>query len=438
LIQDLQSAQKKLAEELASTEDELNQAQRALSESSLVQRFSKSKLISRNPAMLELFRLVERLKDTELSVVLWGESGTGKELIARSLHRHSRRAKAPFIAVNCAALPANLIESELFGFKAGAFTGAMRDRKGLIREAEGGTLFLDEIAELELPLQAKLLRVLQEKEVTPLGETRPIPVNFRLLSASHRRLKEQADAGKFREDLFYRVSEVELYLPPLRERKEDVPLLAETFIKNFLEEQGDKGKARLGQDFLKTLIDYPWPGNIRELENVIRVATALRQGAVIGLKDIPQTLQMQLSRGATSAPKPQAAPKSPPPSPMSGPLEDRPLFDPQKTWDETELLVIAKALLHFEWDVKKAATALDCAATKLYQRMREHDLETHKDKYINYPYRYESGKTLKDIKKEIFEEALRHCQHSPYQTARLLKVSAGMVYQWITLPNPAK
>lgn len=408
------------------SEQELAQAREAAVESSVLRRFAEMDFLSRNKEMQELFRMVERVRDTDLSVVLHGESGTGKELLARSLHERSRRQRGPFIALNCAALPANLVEAELFGYKAGAFTGANRDKAGLIEAAEGGTLFLDEIAELDLSLQAKLLRVLQEKELTRLGETRPRAVKFRLISASHRDLRERVTAGQFREDLYYRVAELELRLPPLRERKEDIPLLAENFILRFLEEQGESEQVSVGRDLLRDLLDYDWPGNVRELENLIRVATALRRGAVLRLQDLPASWQEKLKGGGL---KPRSAAK--PPAEAVPPAGDAASpFLPGKTWREIETLILAKALQHFDMDVKRAAASLKCAPSKLYQRLREDRVAERATEWAAQPWSYPEGETLDALKRKVFAEALRRNGDSPYAAARQLAVSAGTIYQW--------
>lgn len=419
LIRDLQAR-------LDRSEQELAQAREAAVESSVLRRFAEMDFLSRNKEMQELFRMVERVRDTDLSVVLHGESGTGKELLARSLHERSRRQGGPFVALNCAALPSNLVEAELFGYKAGSFTGATRDKAGLIEAAEGGTLFLDEIAELELPLQAKLLRVLQEKELTRLGETRPRSVKFRLLSASHRNLHERVQAGQFREDLYYRVAELELRLPPLRERKEDIPLLAENFIRRFLEEHGDSLKVTVGRELMKDLLDYDWPGNVRELENLIRVATALRRGKVLQIQDLPASWQEKLRQSKpklrTIAPLPSASVEKPsnPESPyLSG-----------KTWREIETLILAKALGHFGMDVKLASSSLKCAPSKLYQRLREDRIAERHAEWEAQPWKYREGDSLDSLKRRVFAEALQQNGDSPYAAARQLAVSAGTIYQW--------
>ncbi|MCE9624576.1 MAG: sigma 54-interacting transcriptional regulator [Deltaproteobacteria bacterium] len=416
---------RELQDRLDRSQQDLTRAREGLIESSVLVRFAEMNFVSRNKEMQELFRTVERVRDTDLSVVLHGESGTGKELLARSLHEHSRRHSGPFVAVNCAALPATLIEAELFGYKAGAFTGANRDKAGLIESAEGGTLFLDEIAELELPLQAKLLRVLQEKEITRLGETRARSVKFRLLSASHRRLGDQVKNGDFREDLYYRIAELELFLPPLRERKEDIPILAERFTRQYLEEHGEKAKLSLGRDLLKEMLEYDWPGNVRELENLIRVATALRRGDSLRSRDLPLAWREKL--GAPKAPRPVQRETMPSSSVL--PSSDLP-FEAGKTWRQTETLILAKALQYFGFDARKAAKSLDCAPSKLYQRMREDRVAERVSEWNAHPWAYREGMTLGVLKGRVVAAALAGAGGSPYQAARTLGVSPGMVYQW--------
>ncbi len=225
-------------------------------------------IIGKSPKMRELFDMIQKVASTPSSVLLLGESGTGKELVARSIHSCSPRAAKPFVAVNCGAIPENLIESELFGHKKGAFTGAVSDRPGLFEQAEGGTLFLDEIGELPLLLQSKLLRVLQEREFKRVGDTQTRKADVRIVSASNRDLEEQTRSGGFREDLFYRLNVVLLVLPPLRERIEDIPVLIEYFCRKY-QTGGQSSPAAITPGALKALVNYPFPGNIRELENYI-------------------------------------------------------------------------------------------------------------------------------------------------------------------------
>jgi DNA-binding NtrC family response regulator len=246
-------------------------------------------IIGKSKKMLEIFQLIRRISRSAVNVLVTGESGTGKDLIAKAIHYNSPRKERPFVAVNCAAIPETLLESELFGYVRGAFTDAKGDKKGLFEEAEGGTLFLDEIGELPIPLQAKLLRAIQDREIRRVGSTRSIPVDIRIISASNLELKEQVKKREFREDLYYRINVLEFTLPPLRERKEDIPLL----VHHFLEKHGKQtGKRIAGMTDAATaaLLDYPWPGNVRELENAVERAVTLCQGEKITLEDLPPAL----------------------------------------------------------------------------------------------------------------------------------------------------
>ncbi|HSA60500.1 MAG TPA: sigma 54-interacting transcriptional regulator [bacterium] len=413
---DLERTRSQILEEISQAQDELADIRRGIVESTIARRFAGMKLITQNKEMLETFRLVERVSDTVLAVLLQGESGTGKELIARSLHENSKRAPRPFVAVNCAALPANLIESELFGYKAGAFTGAVRDKKGLIEEANGGTLFLDEIADLELALQAKLLRVLQEKVITRVGDTRPIAVDFRLVSATHKTVRDEVAAGHFRQDLYYRVCEIEVSLPPLRDRKEDIVLLSREFLRRTLKDDGKKEKVEIGRDLMKALVDYPWPGNVRELESAIRVAAALRSGPVVRLKDLPETLRSRLQ-------------SSPSPSPKS--ILGEGVGGEGKTWKHIETLAIAKALLRTGFDAKKTAAALGCAASTVYQRLRESKIKERAAEFERASWDFDASATLKEIKKTVFTREIEAAGGSPYQAARSLGVSPATMYKWM-------
>ena len=245
------------------------------------------RIISKSPAMQQVFDLVDRLKDSQVNILLTGESGTGKDLLARTLHYHSSRKQAPFVPVNCAAIPEHLLESELFGYVQGAFTDARKDKKGLFVEAHGGTLFLDEVGELPLLLQAKLLRVIEDKEVRPLGATKGEKVDVRIIAATNRDLRRAVAEGGFRQDLFYRLNVVDIHLPPLRERPEDLPLLIEHFIA--CSAQSSRVR-RLSAEALHILLNYPWPGNVRELENTIERALVLCRGEEITPADLPAHL----------------------------------------------------------------------------------------------------------------------------------------------------
>ena len=243
-------------------------------------------LIGRSPVMEELRNQVDRIAATDASVMIQGESGTGKELVARSLHRRSKRKDRPFVAINCAALPENLLESELFGHRKGAFTGAQSDRRGLLLEASGGTLLLDEIGEMPLALQPKLLRALEERRVRPVGGDTELPFDVRILSATHRDLETAMEEGTFREDLFYRLNVIQLVVPPLRSRGTDVLVLAEYFLRRFAETTGKK-VVGLAQPTAERLLDYNWPGNVRELRNAMERAVALTRFDHLGTEDLP-------------------------------------------------------------------------------------------------------------------------------------------------------
>ena len=237
-------------------------------------------IITRSPRMEDLLRQAKLVADSDASVLIFGESGTGKELLARAIHQASRRSAKPFVAVNCGAIPGDLLESELFGHARGAFTGAVQSHKGLFQAADGGTLFLDEIGDMPLPLQVKLLRVLQEGEVRPVGSTQAIPVDVRVISATHRDLDSQRDQGLFREDLYYRLNVVSLKLPSLAERREDIPLLAAHFLRR-LAERYRKPASTMAPDAMALLVAAPWPGNVRQLLNLLEQAVALTTTPVI-------------------------------------------------------------------------------------------------------------------------------------------------------------
>ena len=247
-------------------------------------------LSSVDPAMFQVFETCRRVAETEVPVLARGESGTGKELVARAIHLESGRASRPFVAVNCAALTASLMESELFGHVKGAFTGALRDREGIFRQADGGTLFLDEVAELPLDLQAKLLRVLEEGEVSPVGGSSAIAVDVRHVAATHRSLRRRVASGQFREDLMFRLRVVPIFLPPLRERRGDVVALLWRFIGE-RNQAGPRFVERIAPDAMRALLDYRWPGNVRELRNVIDYAFAVGRGAEIRLDELPPELR---------------------------------------------------------------------------------------------------------------------------------------------------
>ena len=252
-------------------------------------RYHFHQLIGKSSSMQKIYDLIERISDTSSNVLITGESGTGKELVAKAIHYNGIRKEGPCIAVNCAAIPETLLESELFGYKKGAFTDAKTDKKGLIFEANEGTLFLDEITEMSFTLQAKLLRVIEEKEVRPLGDTKSYPIDVGIISTSNRDIKSLIQQGQFREDLYYRLKVIDIELPPLRDRREDLPLLAQHFIRKFNGEM-KKNISSISESTLKILLNYSWPGNVRELENVIQRAITLTRHETILPEDLPITM----------------------------------------------------------------------------------------------------------------------------------------------------
>jgi DNA-binding NtrC family response regulator len=280
----------------------------------ITSRQERAGLTGRSPAMIELYKEIARVAPSRSTVLIVGESGTGKELVARSIHKHSPRAARPFVPVNCGAFTETLLESELFGYVRGAFTGAASDRKGLWEEAEGGTLFLDEVGETSAAMQVKLLRALQDGEIRRVGSTRPVMTDARVVAATNRDLEREVKAGRFREDLFYRLSVVTLRVPPLRERRSDIPLLAERFLRAASENAG-RARLRLSEGALNRLVAYDWPGNVRELESAVEYAALHARGAEVAAEDLPPKLQTAEVRQAASR------------SPLAALYEDLPSLD---------------------------------------------------------------------------------------------------------------
>jgi two-component system, NtrC family, response regulator AtoC len=256
----------------------------------MVDRCHFEGIIGRSEAMEAVFKVIAKIADYKSTVLITGESGTGKELVARAVHNNSSRAKGPFVAVNCGAIPEALLESELFGYKRGAFTDAHTDKMGLFAEAEGGTLLLDEIGELPLALQVKLLRVLQESSIRRVGDTKDVSVDVRIVAATIRNLAEEVKARRFREDLFYRLNVLPLHLPPLRDRAEDVTLLIDHFIQRHNKRLGTHIQG-VAPDAERMLVSYKWPGNVRELENTVERAMVLAEGDQITSRDLPDKIQ---------------------------------------------------------------------------------------------------------------------------------------------------
>ena len=262
------------------------------------QRFGK--LLGESPVMQRLYRQLSRVAEVDSSVLITGESGSGKELAANSIHQKSRRHDKPFVAVNCAALPESLMESELFGHVAGAFTGAQKKHEGLFVRASGGTLFLDEIGELSLDMQPKLLRALEENSVRPVGGTKELPFDARLIAATNRDLQTAVEEGRFREDLYYRINVVQISLPPLRTRGTDILLLAQKFITTF-SEKANKDVCEMSEQFAQRLLNYNWPGNVRELRNAMERALALTDSPKLAVDDLPESIRDYQSQKITIA-----------------------------------------------------------------------------------------------------------------------------------------
>jgi two-component system NtrC family response regulator len=305
------------------------------------------KLIGAAPAFRQLKSMIRKIADTDATVLITGESGTGKELVARTIHYESARGDRDFIAVNCAAIPRELIESELFGHVRGAFTGAVRDKKGKFELADGGTLLLDEISELATELQAKLLRVLQEGVIAPVGAEKQKAVDIRLLAATNVDLQERLSAGNFREDLYYRLNVVPLQVPSLRERREDIPLLARTFVRK----RFPNSQIELAPDLIERLISYNWPGNVRELENLIERMLVLRRSDRLTVKDLPADFN-STDRGSTTG-------------------QDDAVDQGQRSLEEIEKQAILAALQKTDWNKSKAARLLDIERHVLIYRLKK-------------------------------------------------------------------
>jgi two-component system response regulator AtoC len=348
----------------------------------LKKKYQFNQLIGNSPKIQDVFKMIERVADTDSTILILGESGTGKELVARALHFNSRRQFAPFVPINCSALPENLLESELFGHCKGAFTGAINDKKGLFSEADGGTIFLDEIASMPMVLQSRLLRVLQEKEVRRVGDNVAISVNVRVLAATNEPLEKKLKEGTFREDLYYRLNVIPINLPSLRERREDVPVLAMHFLRNKVNSRSGKlyGISRKALDLLSA---HDWPGNVRELENAIERACALCEDSTIRMADLPPVLRRYASdEGAedlveTPPARPETgggltvggaatAPPQPSFSQAVGPLRD--------FMREQELGYVNRALAQTGGDKEKAAQMLGVSVATLYRKLAEEDV----------------------------------------------------------------
>jgi DNA-binding NtrC family response regulator len=311
---------------------------------------SFAEIIGKSGALQQVFDLVNKVADTSANVLIQGESGTGKELIARSIHFNSERSEKPFLAVNCGALPESLLESELFGHTKGSFTGATGDKKGLFRSAAGGTLLLDEVGEMPPSLQVKLLRALQEHEVTPVGASVPIGFDARIIAATNKDLENEVAEGRFREDLFYRLNVVEIEVPPLRRRRDDIPLLVKHFASKSAREQ-NSGERTVAKNAMTALVSYSWPGNIRELENVIERAVIL-SGGEIGLASLPPKVQISADTASIS---------------KNG--------DSRPTLDDMERSYVLEILESVGDDKVAAASILGIDLSTLYRKLKRYEPE---------------------------------------------------------------
>jgi transcriptional regulator with PAS, ATPase and Fis domain len=309
-------------------------------------------VIGLSDSLVEVYRVIDRVADTTCTILVTGESGTGKELVARAVHKASPRAGKPFVAVNCGAIPEALLESELFGHARGAFTGAHANKVGRIAMAEGGTLFLDEIGEMPMSLQVKLLRILQAREYSPVGDNRTLKADVRIVAATNVNLESAVQAGTFREDLYYRLNVIHLTVPALRERPEDVPLLVQHFLKKAKERVGRTNIEGISRAAAQILADYQWPGNVRELENTVERAVLLCQGSLIEPKDLPQRL---CGLGVEKR--------------MSPRLPDTGL-DLRNAVESFENQLIRQALERTKWNKKQAASLLGLNRTTLVEMLK--------------------------------------------------------------------
>jgi two-component system response regulator AtoC len=310
-------------------------------------------IVAKSSKMGDVFKTISKVADYKTTVLITGESGVGKELVARALHRRSGRRGGPFVAINCGAIPENLLESELFGHKKGAFTDAGQDRRGLFEEASGGSLFLDEIGELPLGLQVKLLRVLEDEKIRRLGDTKDLQVDVRIIAATHRDLQAEARAGRFREDLYYRLNVLPIHIPPLRDRREDIPLLVEHFVTRNNSRLGTRVQG-LDPEARRLLYEYAWPGNVRELENTIERAMVLAETEMLSSADLPERLreardpvQAQLATGELSV---------------------------KKTVRAIEEILIRRALQKTKGNRTRAAEILEISHRALLYKLKEYEI----------------------------------------------------------------
>jgi DNA-binding NtrC family response regulator len=310
-------------------------------------------IIGEHPKMQEVYRIVTKIAATSSTVLIYGESGTGKELVARAIHDRSSRKQQPFMAINCAAIPETLIESELFGHEKGSFTGASAREIGILEAANGGTVFLDEIGEMNVAMQAKLLRAIQEKEIRRVGGKVNLPLDVRIISATNRDLEQEIKKGTFREDLFYRLNVIRIVLPPLRERGSDIAALVDCFITKYRESTGIQVEG-IAKPALKLLMNYRWPGNVRQLESVIERAVLMAEGSIIQPDDLPTEMTATTAQGGV-------VPFELPPDGIN--------------FEEMERSLIVKAMERADWVIGKAAPLLGLSYKTLQYRLDKHAIE---------------------------------------------------------------
>jgi DNA-binding NtrC family response regulator len=305
-------------------------------------------IVGKSEKMRQVFALVDKVAETDSTILISGESGTGKELVAREIHYKSFRADGPFVSINCGALPETLLESELFGHVKGSFTGAVRDKEGLLAVARGGTFFLDEVGETSPAIQVKLLRVLQEREIIPVGGVKPIKVDVRLIAATNADLERDVESGKFRADLYYRLNVIPIRIPPLRERKDDIALLVDHFLKTCCE-GANRTQKTLAPEAFEVLMRYDWPGNVRELENALERAVILQEGRVIMVEDLPDRLRRSPAERQESV-----------------------VSTSNLTLEELEKEYLLKVLDETGWHKKRAASILGINASTLYRKLQRY------------------------------------------------------------------
>lgn len=317
----------------------------------LHRQYDFSNIIGKSKRMQNIFKMIRAISETDSTVLITGNSGTGKELVAKAIHFNSKRKNKPFIAVNCGAISETLIESELFGHKKGSFTGATYDKEGFIKAADEGTLFLDEVSEMPLNLQVKLLRVLQEREFIPVGNTSPTKINVRFVASTNRNLTEEIEKGRFREDLFYRLNVVEVRLPSLTERKDDIPILADHFL-NYYRHQMNKSIKGFDYSAVRALINHEWRGEVRELENVIERAVIFAESEYITVNDLPEIIKAQRDISSSTT---------------YGSLDE--------FMRKVERDFLVRVLEEHDYDKEKVAKTLDLGLSTLYRKIKDLDIE---------------------------------------------------------------